>query len=337
MDKKCEENFNSLKELLTSAPILKIAGPNENFVVCTNACKEGLGGVLTQNEHVVCYESGNLKEHEMNYATHDLELVSIVHALNIWRHYPMGKRFKLRTNHSGLKYLFEQPTLNPRKIRCLDFLSEYDFDIKHIKGKENKFSDSLSRRVHLMHAAIVSMHQSYLKSRILDVVVTYQHYLQVKEILQQGYVQHKMKEYEMKEDGLLMKKNRIYVPSSGELRNLVLKEMHNAPYVGHPSYHKIITTVRNQFFWLGMKKDFVDYIIKCMECQKVKVEHRHPTGFLQPLPIPKKKWEVITIEFITKFPKKTRQHDSILVVVDKLTKATHFVPVKITHTTTNIA
>jgi hypothetical protein len=170
-----------LKELLTSAPILNIVDPNENFVVCTDACKEGLGGVLTQNGHVISYESIKLKEHERNYATHDLELVSIVHALKMWRHYLMGKKFELRTDHSGLKYLFEQPTLNARQTRWMEFLSEYDFDIKHIKGKENKVVDALNRRVHLMHATTISMHQSYLKRRILDVVVTDQHYLQVKE------------------------------------------------------------------------------------------------------------------------------------------------------------
>jgi hypothetical protein len=74
-----------------------------------------------------------------------------------------------------------------------------------------------------------------------------------------------------------------------------------------------------------------------MECQKVKAKHRHPAGLLQPLPIPEKKWEVITINFITKLPRTTRQHDSIMVVVDKLTKDAHFVPIKKTHTPTNIA
>jgi hypothetical protein len=121
-----------------------------------------------------------------------------------------------------------------------------------------------------MHATTISMHQSDLKRKILDVVVTDQHYLQVKESLQQENVQQKIKEYEMKEDGLLMHKNRIYVPSSGELRNLVLKEMHNVPYVGHPGYQKTIAAVRSQFFWPGMKKDVVDYIARCMECQRVK-------------------------------------------------------------------
>jgi hypothetical protein len=74
---KCEESFQHLKDLLTSAPILKVADPDEDFVVCTDACKEGLGGVLTQNGHVICYESRKLKEHEINYATHDLELAAI--------------------------------------------------------------------------------------------------------------------------------------------------------------------------------------------------------------------------------------------------------------------
>jgi hypothetical protein len=86
-----------------------------------------------------------------------------------------------------------------------------------------------------------------------------------------------------------------------------------------------------------MKKDVVDYVIQCMECQKVKVEHRHPVGLLQPLPIPKKKWEVITMDFITRLPRTNKQHDSIMVVVDKLTKDAHFVPVKTTHTMANSA
>jgi hypothetical protein len=188
-----------------------------------------------------------------------------------------------------------------------------------------------------MHATIASMHQPDLKRRILDVVVTDQHYLQVKESLQQEDVKHKMKEYEMKEDGLLMHKNRIYVPSSEELRNLVLKEMHNVPYPRHPGYQKKIAAVRSQLFWLGIKNDVTDYIARCMECQRVKAEHRNPMGLLQPLPIPENKWEVVTIYFITKLAKTTRQHDSIMVVVYKLTKASHFVPVKTTHTTTNYA
>jgi hypothetical protein len=164
----CEKSFQHLKQLLTSAPILSIADPNEDFIVCIDACKEGLGGVFSQNGFVICYESRKLKEHERHYATHDLELETIVHALRKWRHYLMGKMFELRTDHNGMKYLFDQPTLNARKNRWLEFLSEHDFDIKNIKGKENKVADELSRRVNELHATTISMYQSYLKDRIIE-------------------------------------------------------------------------------------------------------------------------------------------------------------------------
>jgi hypothetical protein len=162
----CERSFQHLKYLLTSAPILRIVDPNEDFILCTNAFKEGLGGFFSQNGHVVCYESRKLKEHERHYAMHDLELASIVHAWNMWSHYLMGKIFELRMDHSGLKYLFGQPTLNARKRRWLEFLSEYDFDINHIKGKENKVDDTLNKRVHEMYATTISMCKSYLKDII---------------------------------------------------------------------------------------------------------------------------------------------------------------------------
>jgi hypothetical protein len=163
---ECEKSFEHLKQLLTSAPILRIANPNEYFIVCIDAFKEGIGGVLSQNGFVICYESRKLKEHEGNYATYDLELEAIVHELRKWRHYLMGKRFELRTDHNGLKYLFDQPTLNVRQRRWLEFLSEYDFDIKHIKGKENKVVDALRRRVHELHATAISLYQSNLKDKI---------------------------------------------------------------------------------------------------------------------------------------------------------------------------
>jgi hypothetical protein len=120
----CERSFQHLKQLLTSSPILRITDRNEDFIVYRDACKEGLGGVLSENGFFICYKSRNLKDHERNYATHDLELESIVNALRKWRHYLMGKRFELRIDHNGLKYLFDQPNLNDRQRRWLEFLSE---------------------------------------------------------------------------------------------------------------------------------------------------------------------------------------------------------------------
>ena len=93
---KYEESFQLLKELLTSAPILKIVDPKRDLV-CTYTFKHGLGEVLTQENYMLFYESRKLKEHANNYSTHELELLAIVHDLNMWRHYLMGRKFELRT------------------------------------------------------------------------------------------------------------------------------------------------------------------------------------------------------------------------------------------------
>jgi hypothetical protein len=104
--------------------------------------------------------------------------------------------------------------------------------------------------------------------------------------------------------------------------------------LGTHNIKKKIVVVKRQYFCLVMKKDVVDYISRCLECNKVKDKHKHPIGLLQPFPIPNYKWEVVTIDFITiitKLPLTVKQHDSIMVVVDKITKVAHFILVKITH------
>lgn len=159
------------------APILKIADLEKDCVVWTDACKEGLGGILTQEGHVICYESIKLKENEKNYVMHDLELVAIIHALKMWRHYLMGRKFELRTDHHGLKYLFDQPNLNARQARWLEMISEFDFDIVYVKGKENCVADALSRRVHVVYTVTASSGISDLKDKVLESLDSDEFYL----------------------------------------------------------------------------------------------------------------------------------------------------------------
>ena len=128
----------------------------------------------------------------------------------------------------------------------------------------------------------------------------------------------------MEEGEILTYKNRIYIPNVEYLRRIIMDGIHQAPYSGHLRYQKTIAPARKQYFWSGMKKDIAEYISKCMKCQHVKVEHQHPIGLLQPLPILEWKWEVISMDFITGLPMNMKQHDSIMVVVDKLTKPSHF-------------
>ena len=111
---ECQNNFENLKQLLTTAPVLRVASPNKEFEVCTDAGKEGVGAVLSQEGKVVAYESRKLKEHEKRYSAYDLELTTIVHTLQVWRHYLMGKNFVLKTDHSSLTSYFKQVDLNSR-------------------------------------------------------------------------------------------------------------------------------------------------------------------------------------------------------------------------------
>jgi hypothetical protein len=112
--------------------------------------------------------------------------------------------------------------------------------------------------------------------------------------------------------------------------------MHNVPYARHPEYYKTILAVKRQYYWPSMKREIVDFFAKCLECQRVKDEHRHPVGLLQPLPFPEWKWEVVTLDFIMGLSRMSKKHDAIMVVVDKLTKDAHFIPMENNHKETNV-
>ena len=139
--------------MLTTSPILKIVYPFKDFFICTKACKEGLCRVLIQEKYVVKYEPRKLKEHEKNYATHDLELASIINVLKMLQHYLIGRRFLLMSDNICLKYVFDEQNLKTRQAMWLSFLREYDFEIKHIKGKENKVTDALNGHANLFYAS----------------------------------------------------------------------------------------------------------------------------------------------------------------------------------------
>ena len=143
---KCVEEFRRLKELSTTMSILKVPDMDVDFLVCTDASKEGLGRVLMQDRRVIAYISRKLRRHEQNYVMHDLELLAIVYALKVWRHYLVGRKFELRIDHCGLQHIFTQSDLNARQRCWSELLSEYDFGITYIKGTVNRLADALSRR-----------------------------------------------------------------------------------------------------------------------------------------------------------------------------------------------
>ena len=127
-------------------PILALPTTDKDFVVYSDASRSGLGYVLMQEGRIIAYASRQLKTHEQNYPTHDLELVAVMFALKIWRHYLYGVRFEVFTDHHSLKYLFSQKDLNLRQTRWLEFLNDYDVHFQYHPGKANVVADASSRR-----------------------------------------------------------------------------------------------------------------------------------------------------------------------------------------------
>jgi hypothetical protein len=116
----------------------------------------------------------------------------------------------------------------------------------------------------------------------------------------------KYESYQTTEGGLLIYRDRLYIPNCDDLKRFIMDELHKRPYTSHPGYQKMITATRKKFYWLGLKKDIAKYLAQCIECQQVKVEHRHPSRLLHPLPIPEWKWETISMDFITGLPTSTK-------------------------------
>jgi hypothetical protein len=143
--KKCEAAFHTLRELLTTAPVLAQPDIEKLFDVFRDASKNGLGCVLMQDERVIGYASHQMRKHEVNYPTHDLELAAIVHALKIWRHNLVGNVCNIFTDHKSLKYIFTQSELNMRQRRWLALIKDYNLNVHYHPGKANVLADVLSR------------------------------------------------------------------------------------------------------------------------------------------------------------------------------------------------
>jgi hypothetical protein len=148
LDEKCENAFQTLKQHLTSAPVLAQPDNSKPYEVYCDASGTALGCVLMQENRVIAYASRALRPHEKNYPTHDLELAAVVHALKIWRHYLMGTRCNIYTDHKSLKYIFTQADLNMRQRRWLELIKYYDLEVHYHPDKATVVADALNHKVH---------------------------------------------------------------------------------------------------------------------------------------------------------------------------------------------
>jgi hypothetical protein len=156
--------FEELKKRLTTVPVLTLPDQSKRFTVYCDASRDGLGCVLMQEGRVIAYASRQLRRHELNYPTHDLELAAVVHALKIWRHYLFGQRCDIYTDHKSLKYIFTQSELNMRQRRWLELVKDYDLEIHYHPGKANVVADALRERVMLTCPWLFRCLKSYARS-----------------------------------------------------------------------------------------------------------------------------------------------------------------------------
>ncbi|KAK1410455.1 hypothetical protein QVD17_36992 [Tagetes erecta] len=333
---KQAEAFETLKQKLTNAPILSLPDGIEDFVVYCDASHTGIGCVLMQRSKVIAYASRQLKTHEKNYTTHDLELGAIIFALKLWRHYLYGVKFIVYTDHKSLKYIFGQKELNMRQRRWMEVLSDYDCEICYHEGKANVVADALSRKEHEKPKRVRALRleiQFDLLRQIKDAQISAQR----NENLEKKKMKGMLEQLTKGEDGILRLKDRIWVPTVGDVRERILEEAHKSKYTMHPGSNKMYKDLKGSYWWIGMKKDIAIYVAKCLTCSQVKAEHQKPSGLLQQLELPVWKWEMVTMDFITKLPKTSRGNDTIWVIIDRLTKSTHFLAMKETFSMDKLA
>jgi len=170
-DEECEKSFRTLKKKLPKAPMLGISDTEKRYVVFCDASSKGLRSVLMQDEKVISYASRQLKTHEENYPTRDLELVAIVFTLKVWRHHLYGAQFYLFSDHKSLKYLFDQHELNMRQRRWMEYLKDFDFDLRYHLGKENEVANALSRKDFVKAEMMMHTYNLYEKFRDLNLNV----------------------------------------------------------------------------------------------------------------------------------------------------------------------
>ncbi|WVZ80573.1 hypothetical protein U9M48_028039 [Paspalum notatum var. saurae] len=327
---ECEKSFEELKNRLVTAPILTLPTPGEGFTLYCDASKIGLGCVLMQNGKVVAYASHQLRTHEENYPTHDLELAAVIFALKTWRHYLYGVHSEIYTDHKSLKYIFTQKRTKYQATKM-----DYDVNINYHLGKANKVADALSRKA-TCNMTIVLTEQAELLRDLerLEVEVRYNitevslQAIQIKptlqdEILQKqtidtnlqnlkkGILEGKLAEFRIDQDGLIRFQNRLCVPNDVTLRRKILQEAHSSPYTIHPGSTKMYKDIKSTYWWNNMKREIAQFVTECDICQQIKAEHQRPTGLLQPLLVPVWKWEEIGMDFIHGLPRTPSGNDSI--------------------------
>ncbi|KAL4367666.1 hypothetical protein GQ457_05G008100 [Hibiscus cannabinus] len=311
--------MDKLKQCLSSAPVLGLPDFTKDFQVETDASGQGIGAVLTQAGRPLAYFSQKLCSRMQQASTYSREMYAITQAVAKWRQYLVGRKFVILTDQRSLRELTQQVIQTPEQQRWLSKLIGYDFDIQFRPGKLNGAADALSREpeatLMALSRPILGIIEAIRAATITDV--------RLQQLRTDIHATPSNFPHHTEQGGLVLFRGRILVPAETAVRVLLLQEFHCSVIGGHAGITRTLHRLAANFYWTGMRKDVCRFVTECQVCQRMKSDSLTPAGLLQPLPIPDKVFEDISLDFIIGLPKSNGK-EAILVVVDRLTKYGHF-------------
>ena len=352
----CQKAFDSLKNAITSSPILIFPDDNKPYKLEADSSDYASGAVLSQEGedgkwHPVAFLSKSLNAVERNYDIHDKELLAIIRALEEWRHYLEGTKhkFEIWTDHKNLEYFMTAKKLNRRQARWSLYLSRFDFSLHHRPGKSSGKPDALSRRpdhgkgendnkdtvmLKPEYFKIQALKQGHVllsgqEKPLLTKIRNSRDYDEsvvkaVEELRKSGSTRIDGAEW-AEEQGLILFRGKVYVPKDQELRRAIVEAHHDSQIAGHPGRWKTLELVARNYWWPGISRYIASYVQSCDSCNRTKTFPAKPSGKLMPTQIPKDIWQIITVDLITGLPD-SQGYNSIMVVVDRLSKMIHAIP-----------
>ncbi|GBG62828.1 hypothetical protein CBR_g32411 [Chara braunii] len=329
-DKDCTSAMKKLKQALIEYPVLKVGDPSLPFVVTTDASQYGIDAVLHQDDgngyRPVEFMSARMPSEKVATSTYERELYALRQALEHWKHYLLGRHFKVYSDHETLRWLKTQAKMTPKLTRWAAEIDQYDFELKPVKGEYNVVADALSRRADYFGAIVhyldigKDLHQKVREAYAQDPIYS--------DLLKKVKEAPETEPNYRTTEGLLFEKTNVFdrlcIPNSEEIRSLILGGCHDAE--GHFGWQKTLANLMRAYTWSGMKNDCVEYVRSCKVCQRNKTSTRAPLGLLRPLPIPDQPGDSVSIDFMDTQVKSRHGKSQVMVIVDRFSKYAVFVP-----------
>lgn len=319
-----ESAFQALKTALCSALVLGLPNFSKTFYIETDASRTGVDEVLLQDGHPLAFISKALGPRTLGLSAYEKEYLAILMAVDQWHHYLLQSEFVIHTDQRSLIHLNEQRLHTPWQQRVFTKLLGLRYRVAYRKGVDNGAADALSRRDHSCALMLVS---SPVHSWLEDLVSWYPSDPEAKALLSELTVNPTSRPPFQLKQGIIYYQDRVWLGSNTTIQTRVLSALHNSPVGGHSRAPATYQKLRQLFYWLGMRYAVLQQVKACSICAQAKPDCSAYPGLLQPLPVPRASWEVISLDFVEGLPL-SGAANAILVVVDKFSKFAHFIPLK---------